>query len=104
MEAPDVIRIPDEAVLARGTAPEHLRSDNGPDFVAAAAQDSIARRVFKMLYIKPGSPWQNAYSESFNSRFRDEFLNREAFASMQEAKVLGSNTDNATTMSARNRH
>jgi transposase InsO family protein len=57
--------------------------------VAAAVQGWIARRGLKTLYIKPGSPWQNAYSESFNSRFRDEFLNREAFASLLEAKVLG---------------
>lgn len=41
------------------------------------------------LYIKPGAPWQNAYSESFNSRFRDEFLNRELFSGLTEAKVLG---------------
>ncbi len=47
------------------------------------------RRRFKTLYIKLGSPWQNASSESFNSRFRDEFLNREALASVLEAKVLG---------------
>ena len=57
--------------------------------MALAVREWIARRGFKTLYIKPGSPWQNAYSESFNSRFRDEFLNREAFASGREAKVLG---------------
>jgi transposase InsO family protein len=89
MEAKDVIRILDEAVLARGSAPEFIRSDNGPEFVAKAVQEWIARRGFRTLYIKPGAPWQNAYSESFNSRFRDEFLNREAFASLLEAKVLG---------------
>jgi transposase InsO family protein len=89
MEAKDVIRILDEAVLARGSAPEFIRSDNGPEFVALAVQEWIARRGFKTLYIKPGAPWQNAYSESFNSRFRDEFLNREAFGSLVEAKVLG---------------
>jgi transposase InsO family protein len=89
MEAEDVIRILDEAVLARGSAPEFIRSDNGPEFVALAVQEWITRRGFKTLYIKPGAPWQNAYSESFNSRFRDEFLNREAFASVLEAKVLG---------------
>ena len=66
---------------------EYLRSGNGPEFVAEAVQDWIRQRGFKTLYIKPGSPWQNAYSESFNSRFRDEFLNREAFASLLEAKV-----------------
>jgi transposase InsO family protein len=89
MESKDVIRILDEAVNTRGCVPEFIRSDNGPEFVALAVQDWIARRGFKTLYIQPGSPWQNAYSESFNSRFRDEFLNREAFASVLEAKVLG---------------
>jgi len=89
MEAKDVIRILEEAVLARGCVPEFIRSDNGPEFIALAVQDWIARRGFKTLYIKPGAPWQNAYSESFNSRFRDEFLNRELFGGLTEAKVLG---------------
>jgi len=89
MEAKDVIRILDTAVIERGGPPEFIRSDNGPEFVAQAVQDWIARRGFRTLYIEPGSPWQNASSESFNSRFRDEFLNREAFASVLEAKVLG---------------
>ena len=65
MEAKDVIRILDEAVVARGCVPEFIRSDNGPEFVSLAVQEWIARRGFKTLYIKPGSPWQNAYSESF---------------------------------------
>lgn len=89
MESRDVIRILEAAVAARGGPPEFIRSDNGPEFIARAVQDWIGRRGFKTLYIKPGSPWQNAYSESFNSRFRDEFLNREAFANLLEAKVLG---------------
>ena len=89
MEARDVIRILDAAVTERGGAPEFIRSDNGPEFIALAVQDWIERRGFATLYIEPGSPWQNAYSESFNSRFRDEFLNRESFASVLEAKVLG---------------
>jgi len=89
MEAKDVIRILDAAVDERGCAPEFIRSDNGPELIAQIVQEWVARRGFKTLYIKPGSPWQNAYSESFNSRFRDEFLNRESFASVLEAKVLG---------------
>lgn len=89
MEAKDVIRILDAAVEERGGAPEFIRSDNGPEFVARAVQEWIERRGFATLYIKPGAPWQNAYSESFNSRFRDEFLNRELFGSLIEAKVLG---------------
>jgi transposase InsO family protein len=89
MEAKDVIRILDAAVEERGGVPEYIRSDNGPGFIALAVQEWIERRGFKTLYIKPGAPWQNAYSESFNSRFWDEFLNREAFGSLLEAKVLG---------------
>jgi putative transposase len=89
MESRDVIRILDAAVAARGSAPEFIRSDNGPEFIALAVQQWVERRGFKTLYIAPGSPWENAYSESFNSRFRDEFLNRESFASLLEAKVLG---------------
>lgn len=89
MESGDVIRILDAAVSERGAAPEFIRSDNGPEFIALAVREWIARRGFKTLYIAPGAPWENAYSESFNSRFRDEFLNRESFASVLEAKVLG---------------
>jgi putative transposase len=89
MESRDVIRILEAAIEARGGPPEFIRSDNGPEFIARAVQHWIERRGFKTLFIKPGSPWQNAYSESFNSRFRDEFLNREAFATLLEAKVLG---------------
>lgn len=89
MESGDVIRILDAAVLERGTAPEFIRSDNGPEFIARRVQEWIRQRGFKTLYIEPGSPWENPYSESFNSRFRDEFLNRESFGSLMEAKVLG---------------
>jgi len=89
MESGDVIRILDAAVAERGTAPEFIRSDNGPEFIATAVQEWIRERGFKTLYIAPGSPWENPYSESFNSRFRDEFLNRESFRSLLEAKVLG---------------
>ena len=89
MESGDVIRILDAAVAERGTVPDFIRSDNGPEFIAAAVQDWIRERGFKTLYIASGSPWENPYSESFNSRFRDEFLNRESFRSLLEAKVLG---------------
>jgi transposase InsO family protein len=68
--------------------PEYLRSDNGPEFIAQAVRSWLAKSEVKTLYIKPGSPWENAYSESFNSRPRDELLNREVFATLAEAKVL----------------
>ena len=72
----------------RGCAPEFIRSDNGPELIAQIVQEWIARRGFKTLYIEPGSPWQNAYSESFNSRLEDELLDREEFGTLKEAKVL----------------
>ena len=89
MTAQDVLRILDGAVRERGCAPEFIRSDNGPEFIAKAVVDWVAGRGFKTLFIEPGSPWQNCYIESFNSRFRDEFLNVELFGTLLEAKVLG---------------
>jgi len=69
-------------------APQYLRSDNGPEFIAQAIQDWLASTGAGTLYIAPGSPWENAYIESFNSRFRDELLNAESFACLKEAQVL----------------
>ena len=89
MKAKDVIGILDAAVVERGCTPEFIRSDNGPEFVALAVQEWIKKRGFKTLYIKPGSQWHNASDESFHSRFRDDFLNWEAFGSVLKAKVLG---------------
>ena len=68
--------------------PEHLRSDNGPEFIALAVKRWLAQEGTETLYIEPGSPWENAYSESFNSRLRDELLNGELFSSEKEAVVL----------------
>ncbi|SKA90336.1 Integrase core domain-containing protein [Prosthecobacter debontii] len=89
MEAADVVRVLEAAVARRGCAPKYIRSDNGPEFVAKVVRKWIAEKGFETLYIKPGSPWQNAYSESFNSRMRDELLNVESFSTLLEAKVLG---------------
>ena len=89
MTAQDVVRILDQAVRERGRAPEYIRSDNGPEFIAKAVVDWVELRGFETLFIEPGSPWQNCYSESFNSRFRDEFLDVELFGTLLEAKVLG---------------
>ena len=86
--AEDVLCDLERLARERG-APEFSRSDNGPEFVARAVRDWIGKKGFKTCCIEPGSPWQNAYIESFNSRFRDEFLNLEIFGSLLEAKVLG---------------
>ena len=63
--------------------------DNGPEFVSKVVCEWIEKRGFKTLFIDPGSPWQNAYVESFNSRLRDELLNVEIFSTLAEARVLG---------------
>ena len=68
--------------------PEHLPSDNGPEFVARDLRKWLADTGAKTLYIEPGSPWENGYCESFNSKLRDEFLNGELFYSMKEIRVL----------------
>lgn len=85
--AKDVIVVLASLIAQRG-APAHLRSDNGPEFVAQAVQAWLNAHAVGPLYIAPGSPWENAYVESFNSRLRDEHLNREAFVSLLEAQVL----------------
>jgi len=68
--------------------PEHIRSDNGPEFVAKQLRQWLETTGTKTLYIEPGSPWENGYCESFNSKLRDEFLNGEIFYSMNELRVL----------------
>ena len=73
--------------LFRGL-PEHIRSDNGPEFTAKAVRGWLGRLGVKTLFIEPGSPWENGYIESFNGKLRDELLNREAFTTLLEAKVL----------------
>lgn len=68
--------------------PEHIRSDNGPEFIATALRDWLGRIGVKTLYIEPGSPWENGYCESFNSKLRDEFLAREIVYTLKEAQTL----------------
>jgi transposase InsO family protein len=75
-------------VMVMKGVPEHLRSDNGPEFVARDLRKWLAATGAKTLYIEPGSPWENGYCESFNSKLRDEFLNGEIFYSMKELRVL----------------
>ena len=68
--------------------PEHIRSDNGPEFVAIAVRTWLGRLGVKTLFIEPGSPWENGYCESFNEKLCDELLNGEIFYTLKEAKVL----------------
>jgi len=83
----DVIEVLKELFLIRGT-PEHIRSDNGPEFIAQAIGSWLGIAKVKTLYIEPGSPWENGYIESFNSRVRDELLESELFTCLAEAKML----------------
>jgi putative transposase len=68
--------------------PEHIRSDNGPEFTARAVRRWLNRLGVKTLFIERGSPWENGYIESFNGKLRDELLNREVFNTLEEAKIL----------------
>lgn len=78
MKAVDVIDTLSDLLILRGV-PGHIRSDNGPEFVARAVREWIAALGASTAYIMPGSPWENGYCESFNSKLRDELLNGEIF-------------------------
>jgi putative transposase len=85
--AADVIDVLSDLFILRGV-PAHIRSDNGPEFVAKAVQGWIAAVGAKTAYIAPGSPWENGSVESFNARLRDELLDGEIFYSLREAEVV----------------
>ena len=76
-----------DVMLVRGI-PEHIRSDNGPEFIAEELRKWPSKVGTRTLYIEPGSPWENGYCESFNGKLRDEFLNGEIFYSLKEAQIL----------------
>jgi putative transposase len=87
LKAIDVIDVLSDLFILRGI-PAHIRSDNGPEFVAKAAQEWIAAVGAKTAYIERGSPWENGYIESFNARLRDELLNGEIFYTLREAQIV----------------
>ena len=76
-----------DIMLLRG-APEYIRSDNGPEFISKKLREWLSDIGVITTYIEPGSPWENGYIESFNSRMRDGFLNGELFGNLHEAKAL----------------
>ncbi len=71
--------------------PEHIRSDNGPEFVAKAVREWLGGLGVTTLFIEPASPWENGYIESFNGKLRDELLRGELFYTLQEAQILIAN-------------
>lgn len=87
MTAKTVVRVLAALVQIHGE-PGAIRSDNGSEFIAAAVKEWLASAGIETLYIERGSPWENGYCESFNSRFRAEFLNRETFRTLPEAQVM----------------
>jgi transposase InsO family protein len=87
LKAVDVIDVLSDLFILRGV-PSHIRSDNGPEFIAQALRDWIAAVGARTAYIMPGSPWENGYCESFNSKLRDELLNGEIFYTLNEAKII----------------
>jgi len=87
LKSTDVIDVLSDLFLIRGV-PAHVRSDNGPEFVAEAVQKWIGAVGASTAYITPGSPWENGYVESFNARLRDELLNGEIFCSLREAQII----------------
>jgi transposase InsO family protein len=76
-----------ELFIYRGV-PDHIRSDNGPEFAARAVRDWLGNVGVKTLFIEPGSPWENGYNESFNGTLRDQLLNGEIFYTLREAKTV----------------
>jgi putative transposase len=76
-------------VIGRRGAPTRLRSDNGSEFIGEALQGWLPGAGTHSIPVAPGSPWENGYIESFNSRFRDEFLNGEEFETAADARAKG---------------
>ena len=83
----DVVELLRYLFAVRG-CPAYIRSDNGPEFISSAVQRWLEKAGVKTLYIAPGSPWENGYIESFDSRLRDELLNRELFLSIAELRYV----------------
>jgi putative transposase len=87
IRAVDVVSVV-QGTMERYGKPSYIRSDNGPEFIAYAIGDWLKAEAVGTIYIAPGSPWENAYIESFHDKLRDELLNRELFGSLREAQVI----------------
>jgi transposase InsO family protein len=87
LNSQDVILTLADLFIKRG-CPKHIRSDNGPEFVAKKLVKWLKQLEVGPLFIQPGSPWENGFCESFNGKMRYELLNGEIFYSMTEARVI----------------
>jgi transposase InsO family protein len=83
----DVLLILADLFLSHGI-PMHIRSDNGPEFIARKLRQWLTALQVTPLYIEPGSPWENGYCESFNGKMRDQLLNGELFYTLKEAQII----------------
>jgi putative transposase len=88
IDADYVVDVLDRIVRERGTYPQLVRCDNGPEMTSNALRDWCRFSRTGAAFIEPGSPWENAFVESFNSRVRDELLAVEEFSCLTEAKVM----------------
>jgi len=87
LNSTDVIDVLADQFILRGI-PGHIRSDHGPEFIARAVREWIAAVGACTAFIEPGSPWENGYCESFNSKLRDELLDGKIFYSLAEARTV----------------
>ena len=87
LNSTDVVDLLSDLFILRGV-PGHVRSDNGAEFIAKVVREWIDAVGAKAAYIEPGSPWENGYCESFNSKLRDELLDGEVFYSLKEAQIV----------------
>ena len=83
----DVILTLADLFLKHGL-PKHIRSDNGPEFIAKKLRNWLKGLAVDPLFIEPGSPWENGYVESFNGKMRDQFLDGELFYTLKEAQIM----------------
>jgi putative transposase len=83
-----VVDVLDRIIAEQGRCPELVRCDNGPEMTSCALRDWCRFSRTGAAFIEPGSPWENPFVESFNSRVRDELLSVEVFSCLTEAKVM----------------
>lgn len=83
-----VIDTLERLLMTTGRCPAHLRSDNGPEFVAKAVEKWLGAAQVQAAYIQPGAPWENGHVESFHASLRAELLDRELFYDLGEAQAM----------------
>ncbi len=93
-----MVAVLEDVIAETGITPTYVRSDNGPEFTAAALTDWCNTAGVGTAFIDPGSPWQNGFAESFNAQFRREQLTGEILDTMAEASYLARNGKTSTIM------